>query len=614
MPRLLKGPLALLCLLCCLASAFGSPDATSRGPIVVVNGVEVFRIRASVGGIRPATRATIVAAALASSDEDEVVRIEKGEAAYSIFVGDVRCMDVTKADAKAGKSTMAGLARVWASEISAALRLPPVKVASGSVELPVGGSRVVKLVGSGLRSAQVGVNGDRVSARLVENGVEVKALALGASSVVIDAGGYVEAINVTVRPYAADFPQTLVAEVVGSPAAQSAVSGAIETALKTHLKAHPLARLTYKIPNASRLPIGEARTVVVPVKASAPETFAASGKVNVLVRNVPVNRTPDAELWYSNNPETVRKAQPLFSATLESARPARLLYHHVNATDYPLFLRVQLVNNSDEAAKVVVMPGDTPPDKNPVRAGLVAAQQYFQAWISGSGEVVSVPPRSTLPITLRRLGPGQTSSGLCGVRLIDGPASVLVRTDAYPPFPLDRKWESALTSTTPWREVGCPPITMFDSAPYTLSEHVYPNPQKLETVRYVVGGRYGFVRIGQRAIIRQDQNSRLEGNFGVIYNIKGEVVNPTDKPTQIEVVFEASAGYSGGLFALDGSLIRTNLLQPKAESQITKFSVPPGGSKSFEMFTIPLSGSSYPATITVRPITRRIATSEKANR
>jgi hypothetical protein len=248
------------------------------------------------------------------------------------------------------------------------------------------------------------------------------------------------------------------------------------------------------------------------------------------------------------------------------------------------------------------MPGDSRPERNPVLAGIVAADQYFRGWMAGSGEVVTIPPRSTLPISLRRLGPNETASGLCSLRLLSGPETLLIRTDSWPPFNLDRKWAGAIVSSTPWREVGCPPINEFDSAPYVLSEHVYPNPQKTEQVRYEVGGRYGFVRIGQRAIERQDQNSRLDGNFGVIYNIKGSVQNPTSAPTDVEVVFEASAGYSGGLFVVDGNLVRTELLQPKGESQLLRFRMEPGATRNLNIWTIPLSGSSYPATITIRPL------------
>jgi hypothetical protein len=324
--------------------------------------------------------------------------------------------------------------------------------------------------------------------------------------------------------------------------------------------------------------------------------------VNVLVRNLGIVARKDAELWYSNDPENVKQAGPLFSSELRANTPIRLLYHHINASTSPLFIRVQVVNDSDEEAQIALMPGDCNPDKNPVRAGLKAALQYFQAWTTASGEVVTIPPRSTIPLSLRRLGVGDTMSGLCGLRLISGPRTVLLRTDAWPPFRLEPSWAPALVSSAPWREVGAHPINDFDRAPFQPSLHVYPNPYRVEEVQYTVGGRYGFVRIGQKPIARQDRTSQLDGNFGVIYNIRASVDNRTTQSTEVEVVFESSAGYSGGIFYVDGQVVETPLMQPKAESRIARFRIEPGATRRFEIVTLPLSGSSYPSTITIRPI------------
>jgi hypothetical protein len=167
---------------------------------------------------------------------------------------------------------------------------------------------------------------------------------------------------------------------------------------------------------------------------------------------------------------------------------------------------------------------------------------------------------------------------------------------------VDPVWKTALQSSTPWREVGCPPISDFDRAPYEISEHIYPDPHKSEEMSYTVGGRYGFLRIGMRPIRRQDRGSQLDGNFGVIYNIKASMTNSTQEATDVEVVFEASAGYSGGLFLLDGDFIRTPFLAPKDEVRIGRYLLLPGTSRRLDITTIPLSGSSYPATLLIRPV------------
>jgi hypothetical protein len=69
----------------------------------------------------------------------------------------------------------------------------------------------------------------------------------------------------------------------------------------------------------------------------------------------------------------------------------------------------------------------------------------------------------------------------------------------------------------------------------------------------------------------------------------------------VDVVFEASAGYSGALFIVNGDYRVTPLLQPKDEAVIGKFHLAPGALQKFVITTMPVSGGSYPVTITIRP-------------
>ena len=142
----------------------------------------------------------------------------------------------------------------------------------------------------------------------------------------------------------------------------------------------------------------------------------------------------------------------------------------------------------------------------------------------------------------------------------------------------------------------------YDRAPYEPSQHVFPSPYRDEAVAYRVGDRFGVCRLGQKPLSSQDDQQRLDGNFGVIYRIRASISNPTALPTDVEVMFEASAGYSGGLFIVNGDFVSTPILQPKDETRIGKFHLSPGAKQSFLITTLPLSGGSYPATITLRPV------------
>ncbi|CAN5413878.1 hypothetical protein BH11ARM2_BH11ARM2_15140 [soil metagenome] len=586
-----------------LATALGA-TIISDGPNLVVNEMTVLTLKSrSVDGTTPEDRALILSSNLISAPYLGDIKIRKVGDTHALFVGGVKVLTITPAEAKAHRSTTAALAVNWSTKLRAALAMPPLKISETFLKLPAPSSKFVKMTGFLAARAEVTSTDPNIASVLrKDGGFEIQANSSGDATIMINAGSTQAQIAIEVRPYAAVFPQTLSGAVAGSPALASTVEGAIRGALKTQFQAVPGAVSTIKSIEPTTLADGASRTYEVKLQVDSNGAFSRAGTVNVIVRNVPLGARNDTELWYCNDPENIRQAGPLFSATLRKDAPARLLYHHINDSSYPLYLRVQVINDSDLPARVMVIPGDSDPDKNPVRAGLRAASQYFRAWTAYSGEVVTIPPRYTMPISLRRLAPKETASGLCSLRLIDGPNTLLVRTDAWPPFNLDPRWTEAIGSTTPWREVGMNPINDYDRAPSEFSAHIYPNPFKEEDVVYNVGGRYGFVRIGQRPIQRSDRTRVLDGNFGVVYNIKADVNNRSAEATDIEIVFEASAGYSGALFMVDGQYVETPLLQPKAEYQIVRFRLAPGVTKKLDIFTIPLSGSSYPATITVRPV------------
>jgi hypothetical protein len=325
------------------------------------------------------------------------------------------------------------------------------------------------------------------------------------------------------------------------------------------------------------------------------------GEVTVTVKNIEVAEKDDAAHWYSNAPESILQLGSLFSSTLKMGVPIRFLYHHQDATSQPIILRVEGINDSDEVARVLITPGDSKPDKNPVRAGMTAARQYMNYLSTRSGEVVIVPPHTTFPISVRRLSPGETCSGLCNLRLLSGPSELQVRTDALPPFEFVGSWVDASLSSSPWREVGTHPINDYDRASYEPSQHVYPQPYKDERFQYRVGERFGFLTIGQKPLSGEDHTTNLDGNFGVIYRIHASIENPTETATDVDLVFEANAGYTGGLFLIDGALVQTALLSPKGVTKLARFHLPRGGKRFIDIVTIPLSGGSYPATLFLRP-------------
>jgi hypothetical protein len=574
------------------------------GNAVIINGVSALKIDTSFHGATPDERARLLAAKLEAIPFWGQIDVKSDGSNRIIVVSGEPVLTVTPDEAAAQNATPDSLAVMWSSRIKEALSLPPLKVSDNFVRIPAGGSETVKIIGSAIGGALAETSSPAIAeVTKVGDTIKISGRSVGHTNVSVTAGRAQENIDVEVRPYAANFPQKIDAVVTGAPTTSNTVQGVIEEALKTRLQAASGVRWSFGHILPDPLATGETRTYPVKVWAAAPDAFPSTGTVEVTVKNAALNPYTDDDLWYSNDPETVRQPGSLFSASLKPHGSARLLYHHMNGTMQDMFVRVEAINGSDEAVRMEIIPGDSRPDKDPVRAGVNAADQFMQNWISGSGEVVTIPPQSAMPISLRRLSPGETASGLCSLRQVDGKSGILVRTDAFPPLPLDERWTGALFSSTPWREVGTHPINEFDRAPCEANPHIYPNPYRQDSLDYEVGGRFGFIRIGQRPLERQDDDGVLDGNFGVIYNLKANLSNPTADPTDVEVVFEASAGYSGGLFIVNGSYIKTKLLAPKEVVRIVRYHLAPGATEKLNITTIPISGSSYPATIMVRPIT-----------
>lgn len=574
------------------------------GASVYIHGVKVLTLRATSGRLTPKARASILAATIEKTSKKGEVETKKVGKDYQIRVDGRLVLTVTAPEAKLNASSPQSLAQRWASNIRKALQTPPLVVDTQGLRVPLGANRVIAASGTQFAQAKIeSRNPEILKVGRVGNGVAYKAIGFGRTVVVVTAGDIVRTVPIAIMPMAANLPKNLVAVVSGNPASVETVDGAIESAIRTQLGADPKAKLKIEFPQGTQVLPGESRRYTAQVRAEGPEVLPAEGPVFVTVKNVALGRKPESELWYCNEPENLKKPGLLFVAPLRPETPSRMLYHHVNMMPNALVVMVEAINDSDQTARLMVIPGDSKPDRNPVRAGIEAADQFMKGWANSSGEVIEIPPFSRLPISMRRIAHGQTMSGLCYLRLLDqGPDQITIRTEAKPPTPMDSRWQAAMQSSAPWRHVGAQRMVKMDRDPILPSVHIYPNPYKEEAGIYQVGGRHTFFRIGERPIARADKLDKLSGNFGVTYTINAVVENPTAAASQVELVFEASAGYSGALFYVNGQFVRTPLLQPKTEAQIAKFTVEPGASKSLSIITVPLSGSSYPATLTIRPV------------
>lgn len=551
-------------------------------------------------------RLQIALAALAKAGNRPIAKAVKRESRAFILIGDTSIFRVEPEDAKLAKSSAYALASQWASNINKALTLPPLKVSESSFRLGAGQKKKLYVSGRLAKGAVIECSDEGVaSIERTSDGAILTGQNAGSATVVVSTEEKLVSIGVRVLPLAAQFPQSATAEVTGVPCTGSVAAGAVEAAVFSQVVAHPSVDLKFEVPTVGQVRLGETVTIPVRVRAISSEALDTAGLVYVRVKNVPQFIEPESELWYCNNPESVRDYGQLFGVRLNTKKPARMLFHHMNAMSRGLLFHIQLINTSDAPARLLVIPGDSPIHKNPVKAGIDAAEAFFRNWLFSAGEIVTIPAKSSMPLSLRRLEPQETVSGLTYMALLSGgPESVFVRTDAKPTFHADGKWAQALQSDTPWRILGSVPIRMGEDRSGVLTDHVYPEPFKSVEMSYQVGGRHGFARVGQQPIPNSNGKRHLDGNFGVVYTIKADIENRTTRSANVEVVFEASAGYSGALFAVEGRVYRTPLIKAKQQARILKMNLAPGTNKKLTMRTIPLSGSSYPITLSIRPIDR----------
>lgn len=568
-----------LLLASCLADA---QDVRLVGGVLNVNGVALSAVPL------PAYKGfQRIQKLLGAAGQKPALSVRQGvRGSATVLLGSRPLMVLTRADGAAAGKKPNILAMELLIALAGALALPPLSV-QASVTMPVGGVVRLPVAGQEARSAVAhGADGLKVSYEKLVLRVEG---ALPGDFVVRLKGPTAERlIKVAVLPWAARLPQTVQAEIVGNPATSETVRRTVVTAVGT-LRAEPGARTEIGAFAPRTIKLAGSNSFSVPVRVSAPGSYSAVGRVTVIVKSLPLGMRKEKELWYSNYPEKLYAPRQLFSEVLSEGKPARLLYHHQNAGSATLRFVAQLENRNEMSVKVALLRGEGPPHPDPVRAGYRAGDFFLQNWSIGSAEVFTIPAGSSLALSNQELAPGKTASGLVTLRVVS-PAGANVRLRAQ-----------AVAA-------GGPTLALFSRLPPLSAEpvqdtpHVYPSPYVDSTIQYTVGGPQKTYRLGERPVSNRDTTRVLQGNYGVIYRLRFEIKNPTSQAARLELAFEASAGYSGAIFLSGGRLVRLPLIGPKQQSRINTITLEPQTDKTVELVTLPLSGSSYPATLILRPI------------
>lgn len=572
-------------------------DVMPQDGWVVVNEVLTLRMRTR------ADAAAIVAQRLRALPDGSKFTAEKREESVVIASGTGVVLTVTPEEARAQNSDALALAQIWAGRLQDAFALPALKSNTHDVLLAIGQTTEIPLIGRGARQAQL--TAEPAGALRIERRTGmVRVTASGRGNVILTAkiGNETWFWRVNAAPWAVKQNTPLQAQVTGTTARAEVVAAAAAAAVQSRFATEPGAMIRLRGIRTGPLSAGNSGRALVDVLVHGVGLYPWTGTVDVRMQNVSGRRATAEELWYSNEPENLRDPQTLYSHWLSTGRPARLLTHQRNRGTAPLVSLVKLVNYGTTTARVSVIAGDGGVDQNPTLAGYRAGEAFMPDWNDGASLVLQIPPGSSVPVQVHELEYGDTSSGLYLFNMLEGtPDSVMMVHEAVAPAAMPAKWREASRVERPYTMARPESIPVGTIIINRTNSPVFPEPKRVENFSYESGGRIVFLRLGQQAVTSSG-GEELLGNFGVLYELNGTIKNPTDRVAPTEVVFESSAGYTGALVFINGSLMKIPLLQPKTEHRMRLLNLQPGQTVRLNMVTMPLSGGSYPATITIRPV------------
>lgn len=595
-PRSNVGLVALLLLVAAGASSaaeFRPRVSAAPGGAVSVNRRAALRFRVPNGSLSQSERAAITADRLAQmvgQGASPYLILAKGNKLQArVLWGDRPICIVTRLDARQARTSPLALAGAWAAQIRGLLLMPPIVLSDRQVTVPLGEVRRVFVTGAAVGPMATSSDNAAVVSAAAGEGryVTVTGLAVGRATVTVEVEGQTESFSVYVKKYAGGTPSNGMAEVTGSPCPSSIVTYAAMQAVLRSVMVEPGADVSIeKIEGADNpLPAGTARDVKVSVAIRGEGYLDYRGTIAVKVRDAAMPADDAAQLFYSNNPERLLKYQTLFAAYVDPNQPTRLLYHHQNAMGKRAHLLVELVNPTDQPAVFRMTRAVAAPLVDTVLVGYIASSSFLKSLFYNASVIEHLPPQSRLVLVSDTLANMETASGIIQVKQTVG-SGAYMRVAALPPG-LDNARVGQITPAPPPGE-------------FAASDHIYAKPVKAIEAAYTVGQRWAFIPIGRHAIGSNNAQRKLDGNYGVTYDISVNVDNPTDSEKKILVLFEPSAGLASGVFIVDGQFVSTKYAKPPHEVPLKSFKLRPGQTKMVRIQTLPVAGSNYPATVIVR--------------
>jgi hypothetical protein len=570
-----------------LCAVFSAPALAED---VSVGGQVVMRL--------PAAKAANVQAQierlLESGADPDGILAKKTAKGYGVFWGETLLIEVDKDLAAENKSTPEGLAVAWATRLYDLVGPGYLQVAPKSVTLPIGNSATLQV--TGLAEGPITVEGGEgvvtASADSAGATVTVNAAAVGRSSIVVRRGRGKVRIPVRVKDWAGYPPQSVSIKVTGKPAPGAIVAEASLTAVAGSTRLNPGARLRFpeEMPNIPSVDEGATMRFTLPIEIVAGDDYyPVTARVPVSVASVDLDLKESNLLVVSNRPERVDKDGVLMEYTFSDHEPTRLMYSHLNESDTPRNLWVNLYNETEQPVEVWIGSSFAGPNRNEVHTGHTAAVRFLLQQGAQAGYIVEIPPGKRFVVADHLMERKDLLSGFANFQIVgQGKLRVEVHSALAP----------GRNDTRGAERLGGP----FN--PFKIHPHgVFAQPYFEEWVDLTDTSEPTAVPYGISPwLIDFETGLPNTGNFGVLYRYHFVCANKANYPIDFELVFRPQAGPGAGSFLVDGELVEAPFAKGGVETSLGRFRVEPRGERTVDVVTLPEASSNYPAYIEMRPL------------
>ncbi len=284
----------------------------------------------------------------------------------------------------------------------------------------------------------------------------------------------------------------------------------------------------------------------------------------------------------SDHPEDFPRTEMLFSGGLSRLKPVRLQYYHLGSLPgRDPNIRLYLTNPASEPARVYLRRGEGLPSEEYVDTGHGNNVVWLARESAGEGEFVDLPPNSTTVLHHQPMPLEKVVSGTVEMTLVEGSPLLFNLISAK-----DLESEVGLNNLLKESDVhsrGFYPVAIQRAA------RTYRCGQP--ELRLAIGG------------LRQDTFSgvrELRGDYGVVYEIKLKLSNPTDQVRTTQLLFNPRGGDATATFLIDDKVVEVGRTEAFKEVMVEEFSLLPGENREIWLKTVPEGASSYPVRLIVR--------------